>query len=55
MLVLAILHHLATAQQCGGSACIVTAPCGVPDNSSAWLLVNKTIDGQQATNIALVR
>jgi hypothetical protein len=39
------------AQQCAGTACIVTTPCGQPSNETQWTLANKTIDGLVATNI----
>jgi hypothetical protein len=46
---------LATAQQqCANSACIVTASCSTPDNSSEWKLANKTIDSVTASNLQLL-
>ena len=56
LLVLAVAAGIAScsAQQCGGSACIVTATCGSADNTSTWNMLHQTIDAIQATNIKLV-
>ena len=40
-------------QQCANTACITTAACGVPDNSSSWHVVNQTIDNRTASNLKL--
>lgn len=54
LLAVVTLNFATAGQSCGGSACIVTVPCGVADNSSAWTLVNKTIDSVVGTNLQLV-
>ena len=50
---LAALAPQGSSGTCAGTACIVTAACGVPSNATEWMITNKTIDGIVATNLIL--
>jgi hypothetical protein len=53
---LALFLPLASQAICGGSPCVVAAPCGPSlGKSGQWTLVNKSIDGLVATNLVLAR